>query len=640
MTILVFDADPLVYRFASSSAVAAIVDGRVMIDSDLSAAEERLAAEFERIRFAVGERWGSVETTLVAVGSGPLFRKRLFPSYKANRDPDSLPELFSPLLESCLRDGLGVRFPGLEADDVLSVLATSPKIADEVVFASTDKDLLAVPGRFAYLRRGGEIEFRETSRKEAAEEIMRRALLGDSTDNFKGCPDIGPARAKPIVESGEWGRFLDAFGKKGISPHDALTQLNMARLLWHEDFDPARGVRIATWAEGSSGMDGIRGTWLPHLSERGRFDSMEARRFLAFAGYVNTGREILEMMTDETDTEDAGAAASTGTEEEEKATSEPTPEPPPSTDNAPSPAPAQSGPFVRSAGSSERMKLLVWGGSGVGKTPLALSFPNVAMVDFENGAAPYEGVFDFGRMPATTVEELDRAIDFLASGAHNFRTVAVDSMSVFWEVLQAKWSELFLRRNVGGKGFKGDFYTMQPSDWAHVKADYRRLIRRLTMLGMNVVATARSKDRFAEGGQMMTKIGETFDAEKGTNYLFDTVIRLDRFDPASGILSGECLRDRWRRLPKGPFDVSFETFRSVVGGERVDLRATPVEMASAEQAEEINALRIKLELPEAGFTERLLSFGADEPEGLTRANAELILGKLRKAAESRRSASA
>ena len=50
---------------------------------------------------------------------------------------------------------------------------------------------------------------------------------------------------------------------------------------------------------------------------------------------------------------------------------------------------ATTGPFQPAASSDRRLKLLLWGDSGVGKTTLALQFPHPAVIDLEGGTEHY-----------------------------------------------------------------------------------------------------------------------------------------------------------------------------------------------------------------------------------------------------------
>ena len=75
----------------------------------------------------------------------------------------------------------------IEADDTLGLLATS---GDGYMIWSIDKDLMTIP---AYHFVDGEVKI--VGEAEADYWFFYQTLVGDSTDNYKGCPNIG--RRKP-----------------------------------------------------------------------------------------------------------------------------------------------------------------------------------------------------------------------------------------------------------------------------------------------------------------------------------------------------------------------------------------------------------------------------------------------------------
>ena len=105
-----------------------------------------------------------------------------------------------------------------------------------------------------------------------------------------------------------------------------------------------------------------------------------------------------------------------------------------------------------------------------------------------------------------------RAIDYLRTHQHPYRSLGVDPITVYWDALQKKYSDIFLRRNKNSKGYKFEFYDFQPRDWLTIKAEFKDFIRKLIALDMNIIVTARQKAQYADSG-FMQKIGETFDGE-------------------------------------------------------------------------------------------------------------------------------
>lgn len=148
-------------------------------------------------------------------------------------------------------------------------------------------------------------------------------------------------------------------------------------------------------------------------------------------------------------------------------------------------------PFRKAESLDKRLKLFLWGDSGVGKTTLALQFPEPAVIDLEGGADLYGASFDFDVLRATTADEAMAAVEWLLTHAHSYRTLVVDPITVYWDALQRKWSDIFLRRNKGTKGHRYEFYDLQPRDWMAVKAEFKDFVRKLIALDMNVIVTAR-----------------------------------------------------------------------------------------------------------------------------------------------------
>jgi hypothetical protein len=217
----------------------------------------------------------------------------------------------------------------------------------------------------------------------------------------------------------------------------------------------------------------------------------------------------------------------------------------------------QGSPFTKATLLDKRLKLFFWGGSGAGKTTLALKFPDPVVIDLEGGTDLYGGAFAFDVLRTSTADEAMEAVQWLMAHPHGYRTLVIDPITVYWDALQKKWSNIFLKRNKGSKGYKFEFYDLQPRDWMAVKAEFKEFIRNLIALDLHVIVTARQKVKYADGG-FMKVIGETFDGEKSLPYLFDTIVRLYR--DSNGRHMAQCLKDRTNKLPKESFENTFQNF--------------------------------------------------------------------------------
>jgi DNA polymerase-1 len=163
------------------------------------------------------------------------FRYAILPTYKANRRGQPRPVLLDALIDHAQQAWECRSEDSLEADDVMGIMATkSPR---RYVMASTDKDLKQVPG-VHYNWRTGCME--RVTTPDADYWFYFQVLTGDSTDNYSGCPGVGPRRAKTVLDSTDadpWALIVAAFESKGLSEEDALTQARMARILRCIDYD-------------------------------------------------------------------------------------------------------------------------------------------------------------------------------------------------------------------------------------------------------------------------------------------------------------------------------------------------------------------------------------------------------------------
>ena len=149
----------------------------------------------------------------VAFDHGKTFRHDAFPEYKAQREetPEDI-KLSVPIIKQILE---AMRIPilqvdGFEADDIIGTVATRFGTDGIDTFMLTpDKDYgqLIGPNVFMYRpRHGGGYEIlgeKEVGEKYGiptpAQVIDLLALMGDSADNFPGCPGVGEKTAAKLI---------------------------------------------------------------------------------------------------------------------------------------------------------------------------------------------------------------------------------------------------------------------------------------------------------------------------------------------------------------------------------------------------------------------------------------------------------
>ncbi|HVQ52902.1 MAG TPA: 5'-3' exonuclease H3TH domain-containing protein [Mycobacterium sp.] len=162
----------------------------------------------DAVRRCVGDNDGKL--VAICCDSGKSFRKDLLPAYKAQRpekDQSAYNEL-GQLKKRLADDGYllwGV--DGFEADDVIATAATlASKAGHPVRIASADKDLLqllALPNTTALRTHNwSTVTAKEVVAKFGIEPDGLRdwlALVGDASDNIKGCPGVGPKTATKLL---------------------------------------------------------------------------------------------------------------------------------------------------------------------------------------------------------------------------------------------------------------------------------------------------------------------------------------------------------------------------------------------------------------------------------------------------------
>ena len=186
----------------------------------------------------------------VAFDHGKTFRHDAFPEYKAQREetPEDI-KLSVPLIKQVLE---AMHIPilqvdGFEADDIIGTIATRFGADGIDTFMLTpDKDYgqLIGPNVFMYRpRHGGSYEILGEKEVEAkygiptpAQVIDLLALMGDSADNFPGCPGVGEkTAAKLINQFGSIDNMLqhtdEIKGKLREKVENAVEDIKMSKFL-------------------------------------------------------------------------------------------------------------------------------------------------------------------------------------------------------------------------------------------------------------------------------------------------------------------------------------------------------------------------------------------------------------------------
>ena len=143
---------------------------------------------------------------------GPTFRSEAFPAYKAQREatPEDI-HASVPIIKDILR---AMNIPilqadGFEADDVIGTIATNLRGYGEIFMLTPDKDYGQLVGDNVFIYRprfGGGYETLDAKAvcekygiERTDQVIDLLALMGDSADNFPGCPGVGEKTAVKLI---------------------------------------------------------------------------------------------------------------------------------------------------------------------------------------------------------------------------------------------------------------------------------------------------------------------------------------------------------------------------------------------------------------------------------------------------------
>lgn len=245
---LLIDADIILHK------VACVTEKVIDWGDEITTAQCSLSDASSTVTqhlYHLQDRFEDHKLVLVA-SSTTNFRKDLWPDYKGHRTQRK--PVGYGLIKGWLQQEYGlVIVPGLEADDVIGIMATSPKFKDAVM-VSTDKDFKSIPGKLYNPDRD---ELVETNEYSADKYHMYQTLIGDPADGYKGCPGIGAIKAEQMLENEPpekwWGIIRTAYEAKGLTEEDALLNARMARILRRTDWDAAKKEPIL-WVP-NSGRD-------------------------------------------------------------------------------------------------------------------------------------------------------------------------------------------------------------------------------------------------------------------------------------------------------------------------------------------------------------------------------------------------
>ena len=274
-TTLLIDADVLAFEAAViAEEPIEWKDEMWTVHADMALAKARVVNRVEEFK----DMMKTNKVTMCLTDRGN-FRRVLNPDYKANRSKSRLPIILRQVKKWIIDEMDGQMWANLEADDIISILATDKEMDEETIIVSIDKDFKSVPGIFYDYNRG---EYHQPTEEEADNYHLVQTIAGDHTDGYSGVPGIGLTRAERLLqkEGYTWETVTKCYEKAGLSEQDALTNAWMARLLRAENYSFRTNTIKKLWTPRNYQTKDIQEISPQGLSVTGTLDVDDPRLYL------------------------------------------------------------------------------------------------------------------------------------------------------------------------------------------------------------------------------------------------------------------------------------------------------------------------------------------------------------------------
>ena len=230
-TTLLIDADVLAFE-AAVIAEESIEWKEEMwtVHADMALAKARVINRVEEFKEKM-----KTDSVTMCLTDRANFRRILNPDYKANRSKSRLPIILRQVKQWIIEELDGQMWANLEADDIISILATDKTMDEETIIISVDKDFKSVPGIYYDYNKD---ETHHISEEEADNYHLMQTLTGDATDGYSGVPKVGAITAKRLLDKNgyDWDVVVKCYEDAGMTEQDALTNAWMARLLRADNY--------------------------------------------------------------------------------------------------------------------------------------------------------------------------------------------------------------------------------------------------------------------------------------------------------------------------------------------------------------------------------------------------------------------
>lgn len=228
----------------------------------------------------------------------------------------------------------------------------------------------------------------------------------------------------------------------------------------------------------------------------------------------------------------------------------------------------------------QRLKLLMSGPAGVGKTTASIQMPKPYIIDTERGSTHYGDTIEkVGGVvyESSSVDDVIKEVRSLMTEKHDYLTLVIDPITTLFNnaVDDAE-------KKVGS-----DF----GRHYGEANKAFKRLCSLLTAIDMNVVITAHEKNEMGDG---MKVIGKTFDGYKKLDYIFDLWLQLEK-DRSGGKRFATVAKTRLEEFPDmARFEWCYAELVKRYGKDRLEKGVETVVLATPDQIERFKFLMSSL----------------------------------------------
>lgn len=225
-----------------------------------------------------------------------------------------------------------------------------------------------------------------------------------------------------------------------------------------------------------------------------------------------------------------------------------------------------------------RLKMLLYGNHGTGKSHFCCSIPKAYFIDTEeiDQYSQFIGMLsekESAFVTINTLEEVIQEVKALLSEKHDFRTLVIDSMSVLYNSMCNTEVAIV-----------GDQYA---KNTAKPKRLLSHLASLLNRLDMNVIITSHQKDKYEKTvtQDIVTKI---YDVPDKMGYMIGMIARAESQGSKNRI---QVTKTRYKEFTTGDWvDLDYKEFVSKLGKDLFERESVKLELATAKQIEELNSL--------------------------------------------------